>query len=239
MMVVIAVISHQAVAKPLFESEEPIQAVLSAPISQVYKQAKQEVRLYHEGSLAFKVGDGEVTKVPVKIRTRGIYRRMNCKNPPLRLNFKKKKNDDNLFERQNKLKLVGPCQNLKAYQSLVALEYLVYQMFEEVSDYHFKTRLVEMSYIDTDGKKNPKSATTFLIEDVGDMAKRYGMKELKINKAERSDMDLQHTALVDIFQFMISNLDFSLMQARPGSNCCHNARLIANADGNRAILFQP
>ena len=177
----ICAFSMQAMAStPLFDSEEPIQAILSAPISQVYKQAKKDVRPYFDGSIAYKVGDGEVTKVPVKIKTRGINRRINCKTPPLRLNFEKKENDDNLFRGQNKLKLVGPCQNLKAYRTLAALEYLVYQMFEEVSDYHFKTRLVEMSYIDTNSKKKPRTATTFLIEDVGDMAKRTGMKEQKI-----------------------------------------------------------
>ena len=34
------------------------------------------------------------------------------------------------------------------------------------------------------------------------------------------------TEPLEIFEFMIGNLDFSLLMAEPGSRCCHNARLI-------------
>ena len=232
-------ISQQAAAKPLFEGEEPMKAVLSAPITQVYKQAKKEVRLYLNGSFAYSNNGGSAKKIPLTIKTRGNFRRKNCRFPPLRLNFKKKQNNENLFRGQNKLKLVGPCKKGKNYQSLLALEYMVYQMFEEVSDYHFKTRLLELSYIDTDDKQKPRTATTFLIEDVSDMAKRSGMKEQKIKTVSRANLDLQHAALVEIFQLMISNYDYSLLQAPGGDDCCHNARLIANKDGSGKVIAVP
>lgn len=235
-----AVYSHQAIAREaLFDSEQPLQAVLSAPISQAYKQAKKDARLYLEGSFAYRIDGAEAVKIPVKIKTRGNFRRLNCKHPPLRLNFKKKQNDANLFKGQNKLKLVGPCRDGDKYQSLLGLEYIVYQMFEEVSDYHFKTRLLELSYIDTDGKKDPRTTNTFLIEDTEDMARRNGMKHQKIKVAARETLDLEHAALVEMFQFMVSNYDYSLFQARPGDNCCHNTRLIADKSGSGKLIAVP
>ena len=97
----IVLASTQVVAKPLFDSKVPINAVLSAPISSTYAQRKKDVRLYFDGSLSYKNQDGSNSKIPVKIKTRGNFRRLNCSYPPLRLNFSKKNNwhlkNENLY----------------------------------------------------------------------------------------------------------------------------------------------
>jgi len=136
-------------AKPLFESDVPIQAVLSAPIAQAYKERKKDVRLYREGSINYKGDDGSTHRLKVKIRTRGNFRRLNCSYPPLSLNFVKKANDANLFARQDILNLVGPCNKGDAYQNYVGLEYLAYNLWQEMCPFHFNTRLVELPYVDT------------------------------------------------------------------------------------------
>ena len=233
------IVPEQALAKPLFNNELPIKAVISAPISSVYTQRKKDVRLYFNGSLSYQNEAGENNKIPLKIKTRGNYRRLNCSHPPLRLNFSKKKNDDNLFARQNKLKLVSPCKGGKPYQELIGLEYLAYKIWQEVSDYHFKTRLLELSYIDTDSKKRPWSAMAFVIEDVSDMAKRTKHKPVKVNKVSRLQLDLQQTALFELFQLLIGNTDFSTLRSRPGTDCCHNTRLIAAKDATNGIIPVP
>ena len=40
-------------------------------------------------------------------------------------------------------------------------------------------------------------------------------------------MDLGQTALVEVFQFMIGNVDYSTLKAAEGEKCCHNIKLIA------------
>mgnify|MGYP001814345875 CR=1 FL=1 len=63
---VAAVCSVQAhAAKPLFESEAPIQAVLSAPIAKLYKERKKEVRLYREGSISYKEAQEQTHRLSV------------------------------------------------------------------------------------------------------------------------------------------------------------------------------
>ena len=232
-------IGSPASANPLFESEEPLQAVLTAPITQAYRQAKRDTRLYLEGSFSYVDGGENATKVPVKIRTRGNFRRTNCKHPPLRLNFKKKGLENTLLEGQNKLKLVGTCRTGKSFQSLVALEYLIYKMFEQVSDYHFKTRLLELSYIDSDNKRKPRTETTFVIEDVADMAKRSNMVENKVKTAARTRLDHQHAALLELFQLMISNYDYSMIRGAPGQLCCHNVRILSAKSGGEKLFPVP
>jgi len=215
--------------KPLFKDKTPIQAVLSAPLSQAYVQRKKKVRLYLDSTLTYKENE-QNQKLAVKIRTRGNFRRLNCAHPPLHLNFAKKKNNNTLFEKQNKLKLVGQCRNGKAYQDYLGLEYLAYQIWQEVSDYHFKTRLVELSYVDTNGKKKPWSTNTFLIEDVDELAKRYKRKVLDVEKIKRQQLDLAQTALLELFQLFIGNTDYSTLTSPAGKICCHNTRLIADKD---------
>lgn len=213
-------------SKPLFENNQPLEAVLSAPVTQTYKDRKKAVRLYHKGTISYLDGAGTTQRVDVKIRTRGNFRRLNCSHPPLRLNFTKKANDGTVFERQDKLKLVGPCKNGPAYQEYVGLEFIVYKIWEAVSPYHFKTRLIHLSYLDTAKKKKPRKATTFVIEDVSDVAKRVNRKRLEQPKVRRQQMNLEETALLEVFQLLIGNSDYSTLAAPEGDNCCHNARLL-------------
>ena len=178
--------------KPLFNNENLLEAVLTAPISDVYKQKKKDVRLYMDGTLSYKNDNGAVEKLNVKVRTRGNFRRFNCIRPPLRLNFVKNANDGTLFEKQNKLKLVGPCQKGPNYQQYLNLEYLAYKIWQEVSEFHFKTRLIEMRYLDSGGKRKPWTSTTFIIEDEHEMAKRFKRKPVKLEKIARQQLHRHH-----------------------------------------------
>jgi hypothetical protein len=228
-----------AQTSPLFSSDEPIKAVLSAPITQLYRQRKQDVRLYMDGSLSYKSAGDVTERLNLTVRTRGNFRRLNCAHPPLRLNFKKKGNVGTLFEKQDKLKLVGPCKTTSRYQEYIGLEYLVYQIWQLVSPHHFKTRLVELSYVDTDKKRKPWSSTTFVIEDIDDVAKRSGRKRLNQPKVKRQQMNLEHTALLEVFQLLIGNSDYSTIAGPPGDGCCHNARLIVKKGQETDIIPVP
>lgn len=76
----------------------------------------------------------------------------------------------------------------------MGLEYLTYQVLEIISDVHFKTRPVEMNYIDTDKKKKPWKHTTFLIENVEDAAIRSGLRFYQLNKNSLANTNLNQLA---------------------------------------------
>lgn len=210
---------------PLFSTKAPFKAVLTAPVHQAYSQKKQEKRLYLEGKWSYK-GDADSVALPVKIRTRGNYRREVCKLPPLQLNFRKNELEDTLFASQNKLKMVSPCKTGDKYQQLIYLEYLVYQFYALVSEHHFKTRLVEVSYVDTEKGKSWNS-TNFLIESEKALLERLGMEPVEAESTQRSAMNLRETALLEVFQLMIGNVDYSSLKSPPGKSCCHNVVPIA------------
>jgi hypothetical protein len=215
---------------PLFQDESVIKAVLTAPISQAYAQRDQDVRIYFPGQWTYSTASGETQRLDVSIRTRGLFRRENCQLPPLQLNFKKGQVKKTLFAGQNKLKAVSPCQDGAKSQQHVVLEYLAYRTFEILTDKSFGTRLIRLSYVDSDEKRAPWTDLTFVIEDDDDMAKRLGLTRLKVVSNRFDQMDHSTTALAELFQLLIANNDFSVLSAEEGRECCHNSEILALRD---------
>ncbi len=223
---------------PLFATDDVLKAALTAPLSQAYAQKKQDKRLYLEGSWSYREGDDTV-RLPVKIRTRGKSRRRDCSLPPLQLNFRKKELDGTVMSGQDKLKLVSPCRASDKYQQYIYLEYLVYRMYAMFKEHHFDTRLVEVGYADSERKLDPWSSTNFLIEPEKAMAERHGLKAVKVTTSKRSQMNLAETAFLEIFQYVIGNVDYSTLKAPAGSDCCHNIKLIAPKDAESGFIPVP
>lgn len=214
----------------LFQDTTVVKAVLTAPIAQAYAQRHQDVRIYFPGQWTYTTSDGATQRLDVSIRTRGIFRREYCQLPPLQLNFKKKQVKETLFAGQNKLKVVAPCKNGPRPQQEVVLEYLAYRIFEILTDHSFGTRLVRLSYVDSDEKMPPWTDLTFVIEDDADMAKRLGLTRLKVVSNDYDQLDLPRTALAELFQLLIANNDYSVLQAAEGRECCHNSEILAPKD---------
>ena len=231
-LLVIALAGTAAAAEraPLFQDDTVLKAVLTAPISQAYEQRNQDVRIYFPGQWTYINSDGEPQRLDVSIRTRGNFRREYCELPPLQLNFKKSQVKGTEFKGQNKLKVVAPCQNGPASQQNVLMEYAAYRIFEILTDRSFGTRLMRLSYIDTDGKKESWTDLAFVIEDDGDIAKRLKFDRLRVAYNEFDQLDQPTTALIDLFQLMIGNSDYSVLKGADGEFCCHNIEMYADEE---------
>lgn len=215
---------------PLFRDDAVVKAVLTAPIAQAYAQRDQDVRIYFPGQWTYTKADGTTQRLDVSIRTRGIFRREYCELPPLQLNFKRKQVKDTLFAGQNKLKVVAPCQHGAISQQHAILEYLAYRTFEILTDHSFGTRLIRLSYVDSDEKIQPWTDVVFVIEDDDDMAKRLGLMKLNVVENRFDQVDHSTTALVELFQLLIGNNDYSVIQGPEGAACCHNSEILASKD---------
>lgn len=217
----------QAQEAALFQSDDMLNVVLTAPLSQAYNERKKEERLWMAGQFAYKEADGTTRRAQVSVRTRGVFRRANCKLPPLRLNFKRKEVKGTLLDGQDQLKLVAPCAMDKQSQQNIILEYLAYRSLEALTDHALKSRLMRVSYVDSDGKRKPWTHIGFVIEDDKNAAQRLGMQVLKTPSLNAAQLDAQHTALVEVFQLMIANTDYSTIRGPEGKDCCHNIELMA------------
>lgn len=215
---------------PLFSDAAVLKAVLTAPLMQAYEQREQEVRLWLPGQWSYLDDNGEAVRLEVSIRGRGNFRRVNCQLMPLQLNFKKKQVKGTLFDGQNKLKLVAPCQHGAKSQEDLVLEYLAYRMLEVLTERSFGTRLVRLSYVDSDEKKDSWTDLVFLLEDDADVGKRLDLDRARVASNAFEELDLRAAALVDLFQFMIANHDYSLLQGPDGSYCCHNVAIFTSEE---------
>ncbi len=215
---------------PLFQDHEILEAVLTAPIAQAYEQKLADKRVDFPGRWSYIDADGETAQLDVSIRTRGNFRRDHCDLAPLQLNFKKSQVKGTLFAGQDKLKLVAPCFNSSRFQNYVVLEYLAYRTLQILTDHGYRTRLIRLSYVDSDQKLPSWTAVTFVIEDDGDMADRLGLERIRLPSVNFADLDHEKTALAELFQLLIGNNDYSVLEAEDGENCCHNSDVLATGE---------
>ena len=129
----------------LFLSDEVINMTLSSHFSEIRADTAIDPKP-HPGKLTYYDPDGKIRKFSVKVRARGDFRRNPeiCSFPPLLVNFKKNEVRNTIFNNQDKLKLVTACQK----EEDVVEEYLIYKMYNLVTDLSLKVRLVKVVYID-------------------------------------------------------------------------------------------
>lgn len=212
---------------PLFMDDGILEVTIDAPF-----KALMDVRpdkAYLDGSFMYTEADGTERRLGLKLQTRGNYRRGkdHCNFAPIRLNFAKGQVKGTLFEGQNKLKLVTHCQNYDlAYEQLVVREYLAYRMLHALTPRSFAVRLLRITYFNTEDSKT-RTKLGFVIEDDKAVAKRNGMKKVNVGLITRDYLEPEQASLVDVFQYMIGNTEYSLLRPEPKKDCCHNVDLIA------------
>lgn len=91
-------------------------------------------------------------ELPVDVRLRGKGRLEQCKFPPLRLDFDPAETGESAFAGQDELKLVTHCINSTAGEKNLLEEYLAYRIFNLLSDYSYRVRLLHVSCVDTAGR---------------------------------------------------------------------------------------
>lgn len=191
----------------LFDTDEVLEFNLRGDMKTVFKDRGEDSE-YHPATLQYSVSQ-ETVNIPIRIKTRGHFRKIssNCDYPPLFLNFKKSTTPQGaVFEGQDKMKLVTPCQGDK----YVVYEYLVYKLYNLVTPRSFKARLVKVMYQDTVKNKSSQPYYGILLEEEKQMARRNQSSSLeKIGLRPRSTQREDFLKMA-VFQFMIGNTDWSI-----------------------------
>jgi hypothetical protein len=188
----------------LFKSEEVINIELRSDFSAIQND-RTGIAEYHPGELVYHTSDGETKTFSVKIMIRGHFRRdtAHCNFPPLFVNFKKNEVKNTLFDNQDKLKLVTPCQ----YEKDVINEYLIYKMYNQVTDLSMKARLVRVLYFDTVKKRKVFEKFSFFVEDKEHCAKRNNVLE-KDKAVSPFSLDRENFKRMAVFEYIVGNADW-------------------------------
>jgi hypothetical protein len=209
------------VADPLFESEETLKITLTGSFKQMSNERDKEKK--YPAQLQWR----NSSALPVNLQVRGNNRlkKSICNYPPLKVLLSKEDTKETLFHKQTELKMVVACK--MGYFDYVRMEYLAYKIYAMLSDSHFKVRWLNVIYRE-DGKQ--RQAPGFFIEQKKRMGKRLGLTQVHESVIPISSLDHQYAVTVDLFQFMIGNTDYSNIQARGGSDCCHNIKLMKQVE---------
>jgi len=230
----VAAAVHAADPSRLFDGREPLAVALEGPFGALAHDTKADPP-YREVTLVWRNDAGADVRVALKAKPRGNSRRRQsaCHFPPLRLNFPKTAPADTPFSGLDKVKLVTQCGRLgdtdPAYATRVRLELLLYRVFNRVSPQSFRTRELSVTYVDTDHGDKRSVEPAFLIEPDEMLAQRLGMKRVDVEAIDRAQLEPVQAGLVEMFEYLAGNTDFSMIRGPAGDRCCHNIVLLATA----------
>lgn len=199
----------------LFKSEEIIEVCLSGSIRKLFNDRGDDA-VYHPLRLSFSDSKGNNFSQDIKVKTRGHFRRdrTNCLTPPLLLYFTSPKNyHSSLFVNQEKLKLITACRDDK----YVLREYLVYKLYQLITEKSFQVRLIRICYEEKGKKTKPEYG--ILLEDSNQMAKRNASQLIKKFNMNPHNTNREMFLKMAIFQYLIGNTDWSIQYL-------HNIKLI-------------
>lgn len=221
-------------AAPLFETHDLLSFTIRAPLRDILSDRSQESE-EHPGTLVLRGSDGDSTSLDVKIKTRGNsrLRKAICNFPPVRLNFQTGQAEQTIFAGQDKLKLVTHCQDGKdEYEQYLLKEYLIYRAFNLLTDLSFRVRLARVTYVDSEDRRDVITRYGFLIEQNERMAARNDREALEVRVVSPGYVDPEYLNLVEVFQYMVGNPDWSAFAAEKGkSECCHNTSPVGSMQG--------
>jgi len=223
LLVYFSFISHPAYAQKhsinkieFFKEQAILNVTVEAYWSKLIKQ-KAKIGQVTPARFITKLTDSSLVNEPLNLIVRGHFRRDYCFVPPLKLVFNK--TDTSRMHPLKSIKLVSTCRLNSGYQQYLLKEYMVYKMYNLLTDKSFNVRLLNINYKDSSEKKDGFSGYGFLIEDVKDMGKRNNCIEWTKGKIFTESTDRKQMTLVALFEYMIGNTDWSVPAP-------HNIKLI-------------
>lgn len=212
----------------LFGKDDLVRLSLMMDIKQ-FQRGKNKPE-YQDAILRIYQDDSIFIDKKVKIKPRGQFRRSYCHFPPIKLNLKKTDFDNEYMSNQTTMKFVTQCKNANVYESYILKEYLIYKMYNTLTDYSFRVRLILMEYVDTGKKQKVFSKYSFLIEHLNSVSSRNNTVVIDNEKLSQKMMDQFVMGQVALFEYMIGNTDWSV----PG---LHNMKVIKLMDFNKPEPF--
>ncbi len=206
--------------KKFFEDESIVNATLEMDLKDLLaKKAKQR---YLPGTMTLAFKDGTTITEKITATVRGNFRRETCYMPGLTVNFKAADSNSRMSKFKT-MKISNGCSSGDAPGQLVIKEYLVYKIYNVLTDMSLKARMMNITFKDLSGKRKTYTQYAFMIEDVDDMAKRNNMVEVEDVKYNTEQTNRDQMTLVTLFEYLIGNTDWSVP-------AYHNVKLIAPKD---------
>jgi len=216
-------------AAKIFTDETPVAFTLTANYDRLRHDRKEDAPWRWASLTVADSAEGNI-ELPLKVRTRGIWRLNQCDLPPLRLDFVKSTVKQTEFAKLDKPKLVMHCRDNDEYEQYILQEFQLYRIYNLLTQYSNRVRLARVTYADSGSGKVIARRWAFLEEEPAAVAYRVGGVLVKQKGAGPSDLEPNADALFALFQYFIGNTDWSV-------NGLHNVELIETALGYVPVAY--
>ncbi len=171
-------------------------------------KSEKKVPAWQSAHISMSFSDSVQLSEVIQVQPRGHFRKDNCDLSSLMLQFKNATSPK--LSRLKRLKLVGGCNPGTSSEELLLKEFMLYKIYNHLTSMSFRVRLLHVNYKDSRQKAKPYSQYAFLLENIGELAKRNNCREMDSIEFHTESTNRQHTTLVAIFEYMIGNTDWSV-----------------------------
>jgi hypothetical protein len=191
-----------------FTDTSIINATLTFNIKKVLAEKDKQGYIF-PATFTCKLDDGSDINDHISIEVRGHSRRAYCYLPPLKLIYKN--NTAAAFYHLKSLKLVSACMVSNADDQNLLKEFLIYKIYNLITERSFRVRLLNLNYKDSLGKKKTITEHAFLLEDIKEVAKRNNSEDWTEKNYSGASTDRRQMQITSIFEYMIGNTDWGVM----------------------------
>lgn len=163
--------------------------------------------------------DTVVFEQNIQVAARGNMRKKTCDFPPVKIKFFEGDMENDSLEDINELKLVVSCRNSAGDEQLVLREYIVYKLYNQLTEESFRVKKANVKFDDPNRKRGGMETLAFFIESEVELAVRLGGRPIKPRIISPKGMDTTAYDRMCLFEFMIGNTDF-------GAYTRHNVKVI-------------
>ena len=209
----------------LFTRDDILELSLRFDVTQ-YKRKKPKDE-YLDAVLTYHISKTDSINKNIRLKSRGQFRNGYCDFPPIALNFKKTEFKMGDLNKLEKMKLVTHCQS--GNEDIVFKEYLIYKLYNVLTDSSFRVRLLKINYINTFKQSKPIRSYAFFIEPLDLLAERTNSVPVEVLTLSQKNIVPEMMDRMAIFNYMIGNTDWSV----PGQ---HNCKVLASLRTDRSDL---
>jgi hypothetical protein len=192
----------------LFGSDDLLNISLSLDLTTFLRKNPKMGSL--DAVVTFHLSDKDSLTRKIKVNDRGHFRFENCDFPPMELNFKKAIHSYPDSGHIKKLKLVTHCKTGRVQSEYVLREYLVYKMYNLLTDTSFRVRLLRITYYDTQKSRKPIVQYGFFLEPIGVLSERINSTVIKATNLTQRYIEPELMDKVSIFSYMVANWDWTV-----------------------------
>jgi hypothetical protein len=184
---------------------------------------------YQDAVFSIMINDTVQVSRNIQIKPRGHNRKSTCHIPPIRLNFPKKDAYINQLKQFDKFKMVVDCKQNDIFEQYLLAEYYAYRIYNQISDFSFRVRLLEVNYVDWGNRYKNDTRYAFIIESLEQLAERQHAIPIEAKNIRDIRTHLHTLAHVYLFQYLIGNTDWSIPNL-------HNIYLLKSRD---SVMMAP